>query len=105
MYPTIKKRLDYIRFIKYSYGRNRSPSDAARIIPGERGIKMSDLTELLNELLKDGEFRREYEALESEFTIKQARHKTLEERAAEYGGELPLDGEFDYGDPIGREIW
>ena len=66
---------------------------------------MSDLTELLNELLKDEEFRKEYEALESEFAIKQARHKTLEERAAEYGGELSLDGEFDYGDPARREIW
>lgn len=37
--------------------------------------------------------------------VKPFRHKTLEERAAEYGGELSLDGEFDYGDPAGREIW
>jgi antitoxin MazE len=35
----------------------------------------------------------------------QYRHKTLEERAVEYGGELPLDGEFDYGEQVGREIW
>ena len=33
------------------------------------------------------------------------RHKTLEERAAEYGGQLNLDGEFDWGEPVGREIW
>lgn len=33
------------------------------------------------------------------------RHKTLEERAAEYGGNLNLDGEYDWGDPVGREVW
>ena len=33
------------------------------------------------------------------------RHKTLEERAAEFGGELMLDGECDWGEPVGREVW
>ncbi len=33
------------------------------------------------------------------------RHKTLEERAAEYDGKLNLDGEYDWGEPVGREIW
>ncbi|MEE0956014.1 MAG: AbrB/MazE/SpoVT family DNA-binding domain-containing protein [Eubacterium sp.] len=33
------------------------------------------------------------------------RHRTLEERAAEYGGKLGLDGEFDFGEPTGREVW
>lgn len=33
------------------------------------------------------------------------RHKTLEERAAAYDGDLKLDGEFDWGEPLGREIW
>ena len=33
------------------------------------------------------------------------RHKTLEERAAEYDGKLDVDGEFDWGEPVGREIW
>lgn len=33
------------------------------------------------------------------------RHKTLEERASEYGGRLILDGEYDWGEPVGREIW
>ena len=33
------------------------------------------------------------------------RHKTLEERAEEFEGRLGLDGEFDWGDPMGREIW
>lgn len=37
--------------------------------------------------------------------LKPFRHKTLEERAAEYGGKLDLDGEFDWGEPVGREIW
>ena len=37
--------------------------------------------------------------------MKPFHHKTLEERAAEYDGKLMLDGEYDWGDPIGREIW
>ena len=37
--------------------------------------------------------------------LKPFRHRTLEERAAQYGGRLNLDGEFDWGEPVGREIW
>ena len=37
--------------------------------------------------------------------VKTFRHKTLEERAAEYGGKLNLDGEYDWGTPMGREVW
>ncbi|MCR5791483.1 MAG: AbrB/MazE/SpoVT family DNA-binding domain-containing protein [Lachnospiraceae bacterium] len=33
------------------------------------------------------------------------RHRTLEERAVEFGGKLDLDGEFDWGEPVGREMW
>jgi antitoxin MazE len=33
------------------------------------------------------------------------RHKTLEERVAECGGKLEVGGEFDWGEPVGREIW
>lgn len=33
------------------------------------------------------------------------RHKTLEERAAEFGGKLMLDGEYEWGEPVGREVW
>ena len=33
------------------------------------------------------------------------KHKTLEERAAEYEGNLNLDGELDWGEPLGREVW
>lgn len=36
---------------------------------------------------------------------KPLRHKTLEERAAEFGGKLELDGEYDWGGPVGREVW
>jgi len=32
-------------------------------------------------------------------------HKTLEERAMAYDGKLNLDGEYDWGVPVGREIW
>ena len=37
--------------------------------------------------------------------VKLNRHKTLEERAAEYDGKLMLDGECDWGEPVGREVW
>ena len=37
--------------------------------------------------------------------VKPNRHKTLEERAAEFEGNLNLDGEFDWGEPVGREVW
>ena len=33
------------------------------------------------------------------------RHKTLEERAAEFNGNLGLDGEYAWGEPVGREVW
>ena len=43
---------------------------------------------------------------EIEFSGKQTfRHKTLEERAMEYEGKLNLDGEYDFGVPVGREKW
>ena len=38
--------------------------------------------------------------------IRSFHHRTLEERAAEYGGKLNLDGELDWrGDPVGNEVW
>lgn len=36
---------------------------------------------------------------------KPVRHRTLEERAAEYGGKLGPYQEFDWGEPVGREVW
>ena len=37
--------------------------------------------------------------------VKPFRHKKLEERVAEFDGKLLLDGEYDWGEPIGREVW
>ncbi len=37
--------------------------------------------------------------------VKPFRHKTLEERTAEFNGKLELDGEYDWGEAVGREIW
>lgn len=37
--------------------------------------------------------------------VKPFRHKTLEERAAEFNGKLMLDGEYDWGEAVGREAW
>ena len=37
--------------------------------------------------------------------VKPFRHRTLEERAAEVNGKLMLDGEYDWGTPVGREVW
>lgn len=33
------------------------------------------------------------------------RHRTLEERAKEFGGKLGPYEEFDWGEPVGRERW
>ncbi len=32
-------------------------------------------------------------------------HRTLQERAAAYGGRLNLSAEEDWGDPAGDEVW
>ena len=37
--------------------------------------------------------------------FKSFRHRTLEERAAEFDGQLGLDGEYDWGDAVGNEVW
>ncbi len=36
---------------------------------------------------------------------KNFRHRTLEERAAEYGGKLDVDHNVDWITPVGREVW
>ncbi len=36
--------------------------------------------------------------------VKSFRYKTLEERAAEFDGKLMLDGEYDWGEPVGRRM-
>ena len=36
---------------------------------------------------------------------KKFRHRTLEERASEFGGKLGPYKEADWGDPQGQEVW
>ncbi len=33
------------------------------------------------------------------------KHKTLEERVKEFGGEMPKFEEYNWGQPEGREVW
>lgn len=37
--------------------------------------------------------------------VKPFKHKTLEERSAEFNGKLNLDGEYDWGELVGKEVW
>ena len=37
--------------------------------------------------------------------VKPFGHKTLEERAADFNGKLNLDGEYDWGEPVVKEVW
>ena len=32
-------------------------------------------------------------------------HRSLQERAEAYDGQLNISGEFDWGEPVGCEIW
>lgn len=70
----------FMRLMKYSEGGTVMDMELLKVLSDEQ----------IKELLKKG------------FTF---RHKTLEERAAEYGGSLGLDGEYDWGEPVGREVW
>lgn len=40
-----------------------------------------------------------------EIRMKPFRHKTLEERVDEFGEQFDLDGEYDWGEQMGREVW
>ena len=61
-----------------------------------KSIKADDVDK--KHVMSDEQIR---ELLKKGFTF---RHKTLEERAKEFG-ELIVDGEFDCGEPVGREVW
>ena len=37
--------------------------------------------------------------------VKTFRHQTLEERAAKFDDKLLIDGEYDWGETVGREVW
>ncbi len=43
--------------------------------------------------------------IEKEDTAVSRRHRTLEERAEDFGGKLGPYEEFDWGEPVGRERW
>ena len=58
----------------------------------EMGINLNDTLTLI---VEDGKL-----IIEKTF-----RHRSLEERAAEYGGKLGPYSEFDWGDPARREVW
>lgn len=65
---------------------------------------------LAKEILQDAgiELNETLDVFVSNGTItlsKAFRHKTLEERVANYDGKLNLDGEYDWGEPVGREVW
>lgn len=49
----------------------------------------------------------EIELIEGGIVLKKTKkeHRTLEERAKEFGGRLGPYEEFDWGDPEGRERW
>lgn len=36
---------------------------------------------------------------------KEFRHRTLMQRAAEFGGDLNLSGEIERDEPVGNEVW
>lgn len=53
------------------------------------------LNEYLNVKIVDGDI----------VLSKTFKHRTLEERTAEYNGELNLSDEISWGEPVGREAW
>jgi len=58
----------------------------------ELGLKVNDTCNIRTE---DGRI-----VIEKTFV-----HRTLEERAATFGGKLGPYEEFDWGEPVGREVW
>ena len=65
---------------------------------------------LVKEVLKEADFHKDdvvdIRATRGQIVItKPFFHKTLEDRAAEYDGQLRLDGEYDWGEAVGREVW
>ena len=49
----------------------------------------------------------EIELIDGNIVLKKARmqHRTLEERALEYGGRIGPYEEYTWGEPVGREKW
>lgn len=58
----------------------------------EAGMKENDLLDIR---IENGEL----------IISKKIMHRTLKERAAEYGGRLNISEEIDWGEPVGCEVW
>ena len=56
--------------------------------------------------IKNNDFL-EIELIDGNIVLKKVntQHRTLEERAKEYGGKLGPYQEFNWGEPVGRERW
>ena len=70
-----------------------------------QGIRLSkELLALAG--IKNNDFL-DVELVEGNIVLKKVKnkHRTLEERAKEYGGKLGPYEEFDWGEPVGRERW
>ncbi len=58
--------------------------------------------ELPSECHFDGE---EVRVVKSDDIVMLYMHKSLEKRAEAFDGDLCLDGEMDFGESVGRELW
>lgn len=69
-----------------------------------QGIRIPQ--EILKEIrIKTNDFL-EIEVVNDEIILrKKDRHRTLAERIAKAGGSLEHVSEYDWGEPVGREIW
>lgn len=85
-------------------GRRNLYADTSQGMGNSQGIRLPKeilkdagiaLNEVLDVTVSDGVIT----------LAKPFRHKTLEERAAEFDGKLMLDGEYEWGTPVGREVW
>lgn len=46
---------------------------------------------------------KKYQVLPKSIVLNKYKHKTFEERVAEYNGEISIC-DFDWGEPVGKEI-
>jgi antitoxin MazE len=70
-----------------------------------QGIRLSkELLEILG--IRNNDFL-DIQIVDDGIMLKKVKqqHRTLEERAKEYGGKLGPYEEFNWGEPVGRERW
>ena len=69
-----------------------------------QGIRFSK--EFLNEAGFSANETLTAEIVNGQIVLSRAfRHRSLKERAAEYGGQLNLSDELIWDDPVGSEVW